>query len=218
MPALSLRWSFGNYKLKKTRTVSFNLPALRAADGFVVCPQAGVCASVCYARQGRYMLPEAKHTRELNLAIVRADLALFERLAVSDLERIRQRIIRVHDSGDFFSQAYLDAWLRVAARFERKRFYCYSKSLHLDWSRRPANFRLVQSMGGKLDGRIDVEAPHTRIFVSHAERRAAGYLDGNRTDRPAIEGRTRIGFVYHGSRQLSEGVLMRLLRPTKGER
>lgn len=201
--ALVLRWSFGNAKLKRTRTVSFNLPAFKSAEGFKVCPGAGICAGVCYARQGRYMLPEVKHAREINLAIVRADLALFERLAISDLERIRQKIVRVHDSGDFFSQDYLAAWFRVIAHFPDRRFYCYSKSLHLDWSDCPRNFRRVQSMGGRFDPLIDIEQPHTRIFVSHHERRAAGYLDGNHTDRHAQNGTIRIGFVYHGSRPIT---------------
>ena len=50
---LTLHWSDGNEKLKRTRVVSFNLPAFRSADGFVVCPGAAGCANVCYARQGR---------------------------------------------------------------------------------------------------------------------------------------------------------------------
>lgn len=201
--ALTLHWSFGNHKLKRTRTVSFNLPAFTSADGFRVCPGAGLCAGVCYARQGRYVLPDAIRARELNLAIVRASVPLFERLAIADLERIAQRLIRPHDSGDFFSQEYLAAWFRVAAAFPHKRFYCYSKSLHLDWSARPANFRLTQSVGGRFDALIDPAQSHTRIFVSHTERRAAGYVDGNQTDRPAQRGDLRIGLVYHGSKPLT---------------
>jgi hypothetical protein len=206
-----LRWSVGNGKLKKTHTVSFNLPAFRSADGFTVCPQAGKCASVCYARQGRYLLPDAVQAREVNLDIVRTSLPLFERLACADLRRIKARSIRIHDSGDFFSQAYFDTWCRIVARFPRKRFYCYTKSLHLDLSARPANLRIVQSLGGKLDARVNKAASHTRIFASAAERRAAGYQDGNQTDRPAQTGVIRIGFVYHGSTPLSPA-MARVLR------
>jgi hypothetical protein len=206
--SLTLHWSFGNGKLRRTRTVSFNLPAFRSADGFTVCPGAGKCAAVCYARQARYNFPAVKRTREINLAIVRADLGLFERLAVLDLEQVKQRIVRVHDSGDFFSQEYLAAWFRVMGQFPRKRFYAYSKSLHLDFSAQPSNFQLVQSVGGKFDARIDYEQSHTRIFVSHSERRAAGYCDATHTDHAAVEGRQRIGLVYHGSTKLNPRTIL----------
>jgi hypothetical protein len=149
------------------------------------------------------MFPESIAARELNLAVVRGSLDVFELLAINDLKHIKQRTIRIHDSGDFFSQAYLDAWFRIAATFPRKRFYAYSKSLHLDWSRCPSNLRLVQSLGGKMDGAIDTTRSHTRIFATRAERLAAGYMDGTRTDRPAMRGEIRIGFVYHGSKPLS---------------
>ena len=38
-------------------------------------------------------------------------------------------VVRVHDSGDFFSQEYFDAWLEVARGRPRTRFYAYTKSL-----------------------------------------------------------------------------------------
>jgi len=205
MASLSLRWSFGNRKLVKTRTVSFNLPAFRSRDNFVVCPGAEWCAIPCYARQARYMFPDAVRAREHNLAIVRESLPLFERFAVSDLEQLaRVDSVRVHDSGDFFSQEYLDAWFRIMRRFERKRFYAYSKSLHLDWLRQPLNFQLVQSFGGKFDAKINRAASHTRIFATHRDRIAAGYCNGNTNDKPAQKGALKIGLVYHGSTKLTE--------------
>lgn len=202
---LQLYWSSGNQKLKKLRTIGFSLPAYQAADGFHVCPQAGACAKVCYARQGRYRQPHAIATRERNLLIVRSDLARFVRLAIKDLAaRPSRTTVRVHDSGDFFSQAYLDAWFAIARTFPRKRFYCYTKSLHLDWSAMPGNWRRVQSAGGKLDRLIDRSQSHALIFGSDLARRAAGYRDGTRTDTPAVHGHRAIGLVYHGVRKLTE--------------
>ena len=202
--SLSLRWSFGNSKLEKTDTVSFNLPAFRAADGSTVCPGADRCASPCYARQGRIMFPAAQAAREHNLAIIRTSLPLFERFAIDDLGRIRQTSIRVHDSGDFLSQDYLESWCRIMQRFGHKRFYAYTKSLHLDWSAQPLNFNRVQSYGGKYDHLIDPTKPHARIFATKADRKRAGYADGNTTDRPAQNGTIKIGLVYHGSTKLTE--------------
>ena len=43
--------------------------------------------------------------------------------------------VRVHDSGDFFSLAYFDAWLEVARQRPGTRFYFYTKALRL-WVQR----------------------------------------------------------------------------------
>jgi len=199
-----LFWSTGNDKLTKTDTISFNLPAYKSLDGFQVCPQAGICRFVCYARQARYMFPDSIRAREINLDIVRTNLALFERLAILDLQRIKNESIRIHDSGDFFSQAYLESWFRIVRAYPDKAFYCYSKSLHLDWSGTPANLQDVQSVGGKLDHLIDRRKSHSRIFISQSARREAGYVDGTHTDRHAQKGTIKIGLVYHGNTDLTD--------------
>lgn len=201
---LRLKWSFGNTKISKLDAVSFGVPAYRSASGFKTCPKAGACAAVCYARQGSYTWSTVQTAREANLRRIRADIRGFVRDALQDLQRIRARYVRVHDSGDFFSQAYLDAWSRIAREFPDKTFYAYTKSLHLDFNACPENLRITQSEGGKLDGQINRRRPHSRIFATHADRKRAGYLDGSRTDRPAITGKVKIGLVYHGTRKLAE--------------
>lgn len=205
MAKLSLKWSFGNSKLAKLDTASFNIPAFRSADGFKTCPKAGACATLCYARQGRYMMPNVAKARESNLKVVRGDLQQFRERAIEDLHQIKNKVIRVHDSGDFFSQAYVDAWFDIARTFPEKKFYAYTKSLHLDRTKCPSNFQIVQSVGGLLDNRIDPTQSHSRIFETHYQRRKTKYVDGKINDKPAIDGVTRIGLVYHGNRNLKEG-------------
>lgn len=212
-----LNWSFSNSKLKKLDTVSFNLPAFRSADGFHVCPKAGGCATVCYARQGFYVMPGVAKVREENLALIRKSLDAFVDAAVSDLKKIRQPIIRIHDSGDFFSQAYLDAWIKVMEAFPDKKFYAYTKSLHLDWAKTPSNFQRIQSAGGLMDKEMDLSLSHSRIFASDSDRIQAGYVDGNLNDQPAIDGVQKIGLVYHGSKKLKVGQV-RWLKEVKDAR
>lgn len=92
-------------------------------------------------------------------------------------------MVRIHDSGDFFSQDYLDAWKAIAAAFPSVIFYAYTKSLHLDIETdKPLNLRITQSLGGKYDERINLERSHSRIFSTDADRIAAGYVDGNVND------------------------------------
>lgn len=52
---------------------------------------------------------------------------------IAELRRVRKTYIRIHDSGDFYSQAYLDKWVTIIKANPAKRFYCYTTSLHLNW-------------------------------------------------------------------------------------
>lgn len=197
---LNLNWSFNNEKLRKLSTASFGLPALRGRDGFVTCPGAGACARFCYARQGWYLLPRVAEPRELNLEAARGDLGTFARLVKEDLVRMpSRRTVRVHDGGDFFSQAYLDAWLEVARSLPGKTFYAYTKSLHLDFSRVPSNFSIVQSEGGRFDHLRSSDLPSARVFEDEEALHASDYEDGHLTDELAIAGAPRIGLAYHGN-------------------
>lgn len=203
MKNLNLKWSFGNKKLKKLDTVSFNIPAFRSADGFKTCPKAGLCATVCYARQGHYIMSHVQATREFNLSKARGSKIALIKMLTEDLRKIKNKIIRVHDSGDFFDQAYMNAWFEVASRFPEKRFYAYTKSLHLNRAKQPSNFQIIQSVGGLMDNKIDQTQSHSRIFTDEKDMLAAGYVDGNYNDQPAIDGVTKIGLVYHGTKNLN---------------
>lgn len=64
------------------------------------------------------------------------------------------RAIRIHASGDFFSQAYFDMWIEIARENPNVEMWAYTKSLNY-WVRRissiPANLTLTASMGGRHD-------------------------------------------------------------------
>lgn len=209
----ALRWTEGNAKLAKTsggvyRVLGFGIPADFNFDGGNTCPGANACRGVCYAKQGRYLMANVMGARMHNLEAFRAlGFMGFIDAAISDLTRLvkRYNVVRLHDSGDFFSQEYLDAWKRIASAFPAVIFYAYTKSLHLDIEGgKPDNLRIVQSLGGKYDDRLDRNRSHSRIFSDDAARESAGYVDGNVNDIPAIEGDIRIGLVYHGNRKLTE--------------
>ena len=67
-------------------------------------------------------------------------------------------IIRVHVAGDFFSQAYFNAWMEVAKKRSDIVFYAYTKSIGF-WINQlgniPSNFKLNASYGGKQDNLIE---------------------------------------------------------------
>ena len=206
---LNLKWTMGNAKLVKTsgaeyRVLGFGIPADMSFDGGNTCPGANACRGVCYAKQGRYIMAGVKNARLHNFNASRSDTFVID--ATQDLNRLvkRYNVVRLHDSGDFYSQEYLDSWKLIADTFPEVIFYAYTKSLHLDIeSDKPSNLRIVQSLGGKYDDKLNLSLPHSRIFSTDADRINAGYIDGNVSDIPAIEGEINIGLVYHGVRKLT---------------
>ena len=212
-------WTEGNAKLLKTsggkyRVVGFGLPAdvNFIANGVKMntCPGAKACRSVCYAKQGTYRFKNVIKARYHNLILSQNDN--FADLIIADLASLvvktpRKRkpynVVRLHDAGDFYSQAYLDAWCKVAAAYPAVIFYAYTKSVHLDLSGAPSNLRITQSLGGKHDKLVNLGKPHSRIFTTHEARERESYVDGNVSDIPAIEGDISIGLVYHGGKNMT---------------
>lgn len=86
--------------------------------------------------------------------------------------------IRIHVSGDFFSQRYFDAWVKVARARPGILFYAYTKSLPF-WIKRlgtlPDNLVLTASVGGRYDHLIAKhKLRYAAIVFSEAEAEAEG--------------------------------------------
>lgn len=204
--------SDGNGKLNKTsggeyKILGFGIPAdyafVHNGVAHNTCPGAGPCRGVCFAKQGRYIMGAVRDNRIDNLMESMKDTFVDDVVAAIKKRRT-YNTIRVHDSGDFYSQEYLDKWYAIARALPHIVFYAYTKTLFLDLhTHRPDNFRLVQSLGGLHDDKVDLSQPHSRIFSSEAARDAAGYIDGNINDLPALEGVVNIGLVYHGVKKLT---------------
>lgn len=55
------------------------------------------------------------------------------------------KVFRIHESGDFYNQKYLDKWISIAKTFPNTVFYAYTKSDRLDFSQLPGNFKIMIS-------------------------------------------------------------------------
>ena len=66
--------------------------------------------------------------------------------------------VRIHASGDFYSQEYFDMWLEICRENPDKEFWAYTKSVNY-WIARlgniPDNLELTASYGGKFDNLIE---------------------------------------------------------------
>jgi hypothetical protein len=189
------------------RVLGFGIPADMnftdsSGESVNTCPGATACRAVCYAKQGRYLMPAVQLARQGNLAATLSET--FVEDMVKALKKSRTyNVVRIHDSGDFYNQEYLDKWASIARAIPDKIFYAYTKAHHLDFGGIPDNLRVVRSLGGRWDKMVNLTESHSRIFATEQARIDAGYVDGNVNDIPAIEGETRIGLVYHGVRKLT---------------
>ncbi len=170
-----LKFSIGNNKLGKD-TLIFSLPA-----GWT-CPGADICLSRVIERDGHRMVQDGPNTvfrcfaassevtyprvhdaRMHNWRLIKQYIAAdnFSGLVdlinrgIQDNAKRNTTKIRIHESGDFFSGVYLDAWVEVSKLNPDLQFYCYSKNLVLFLQYNlPSNFFMTASLGGRWDSYI----------------------------------------------------------------
>jgi hypothetical protein len=185
---LWLTFTYGNTKLKGGEII-FDLPAGHS------CPFAQKCfarahrvtAKIidgplqefrCYAASQENYLPSVRALRWRNFDTLRT------KKTRSEFYRLIQQYLpygllyRVHSSGDFFTQAYFDAWMDIARRYPERTFYAYTKALPF-WVKRlktiPHNFHLNASYGGKFDNLIvPYNLKSVKVVTSELEAKNKG--------------------------------------------
>lgn len=193
-----------NRELKAIGVWNWTLPAWagRLPDGrtYNTCPSAGICRHVCYARNGTYLWPAVRGRHQANLAYVLDDLPGWEYAMTAELaaRRYHGTWIRIHDSGDFFSDDYLRAWLRICKARPDNTFYAYTKEV--DRFRRlvepapPPNFLWVYSYGGVEDHLLDPAVDRVAdVFTDEAAIAAAGWSSQEDSDLLAVIGPRLVG-------------------------
>jgi hypothetical protein len=195
-----------NSKIKKSekRTFNFGIPAYQSSTGLKTCPNAGACAKGCYALAGAYRFSNVAQAFERRLTATQDES--FVHLMIQDIDRQRAERIRIHDSGDFYNEEYLDRWIRIMRARPQVEFYAYTKMVSL-FKRRskdlPKNFTVIYSFGGTEDRLIDVKRDrHSLVFESEAQLKARGYSDASNQDDVALGKNPKIGLVYHGTKNI----------------
>ena len=171
-----LRFGNGNAKLSPG-IFTFSLPAGHS------CPFALACLAKanrqdgtindgrsarfrCYAATSEARHSSVRQSRWRNFSLLKSCGSKREmtRLILDSLSPF-VRLCRVHDSGDYFSQRYFDAWVDVARARPETTFYAYLKALPY-WVRRlrqvgnghepgtVSNLVLTASVGGSRDDLI----------------------------------------------------------------
>lgn len=83
----------------------------------------------------------------------------------------KAKAVRIHASGDFYSQQYFDLWLEVCRMNPNVEFWAYTKSLKY-WVNRlhaiPSNLTLTASRGGRHDHLIEEHGLKNVEVIKHA--------------------------------------------------
>lgn len=209
-------WTIPAYAFRRDNGETFN-----------ACPEAGACAKLCYARNGTYLFPAVHAAHRRNLERYLNDPAQWRTDMLAELKKPRFRdkpdrphlpdlprghlsadvagimdrggpVIRIHDAGDFFSDAYLQDWITVAQQAPRVLFYAYTKEItRVRAHPIPSNLLICYSYGGKQDHLIDRDRDqHSDVFPTREALEAAGYMDQEDHDLLCVVApTTRVGIV-----------------------
>ena len=198
-----------NSKLKKDNIFQFSLPAYKGIvfrndiqEELKTCPNAGKCVNYCYASSGNYIFKNVLlvHSRNLNFVINFPEE--FINLAIKEISEKKISILRIHDSGDFFSEDYLNLWIRIIQKFPNVQFYAYSKQVSLFKTKMlPKNFTVVYSFGGQQDKLIDENKDRfSKVFQTESILNKLSFQNVSTSDLKASQKRFRkIGLIAHGS-------------------
>ena len=195
-----------NSKLKKTskelklRVFNFGIPAYKSASGKLTCPMADSCVKFCYAKKGAYIWSNVKPAFEKRYQLTRTDQ--FVDAMNAEIAKKKPDYVRVHDSGDYYSPAYLKKWIQIAINNPSVRFFSYTNMVKMILNTSlPSNYDIIFSDSGKQKHLIDERKHrHTRIFSTHSDLLSNGYMDASSVDLYATKWfnkTNKVGLVFH---------------------
>jgi hypothetical protein len=159
----------------------------------------------CFAASDEAKYTNTRAARWHNFELLKGCQSVAEMVDLI-LESIPKKaeVIRVHVSGDFYSEMYFRAWMRVATLRSDIRFYAYTKSINTWIANRsmiPDNFRLTASQGGRFDALISENALVSSRVLRSVEEGAVLGLAIDHNDYLAFEARDSFGLLIHGTQK-----------------
>jgi len=207
-----LKFQRGNAKLDKG-IHTFSLPAGHS------CPFAYECKASadretgkitdgefqkfrCFAASAEVVYPNVRKSRWENFDMLRKLKTVDEMFnLIQQSVPPKAKIVRVHVSGDFFNQAYFDAWMKVAESMKGTLFYTYTKSVQYWMARKdsiPDNFELTASMGGAMDKTVVLnKLKNVRVVFDEKEASEAN-LEIDHDDSHAYSKGGNFALLLHG--------------------
>lgn len=134
--------SHGNLKIKSCSI--FSLPSGST------CRPGRLCEAYCYTKKAERQYPAVWRSRARNFQ--ESQKATFVDDMVTLLGRRKNKVVRIHEGGDFYGREYARKWFEIAKRSPSSTFYAYTKQWELFHGRlmaeKPSNFILIASTDG----------------------------------------------------------------------
>lgn len=180
----------GNRKISRNKynTATFGIPAIKT------CPFAGLCQHECSVDEaGSYGYDVVKNAQKRRFE--ESKKKDFVDNICTEITEGNFGAVRIHDSGDFYSEAYLQKWLEIARQNPDVIFYAYTKSVRYfkkdfnTWKiKLPKNFVITFSYGGKDDHLINpFKDKHALVFRNKEQITKYGYSDTSKIDDNAYK-------------------------------
>lgn len=106
---------------KKVEALLFSLPPVTS------CMNHASCASTCYAVKSYKQYPSVRNLWDSNMSLATNNLWSLYGDIVAQLSKTKKTVVRIHQSGDFIGQQYLNMWAKIAQEFKHIMFYGYTK-------------------------------------------------------------------------------------------
>jgi hypothetical protein len=134
-----------NKNLVMENVLIWNLPS------GVTCPgKTSMCDKHCYAKKAERFCPHVLECRYENLRDSKSPKFVENMIAAIRGKVVKNKNFnghfRIHESGDFYSQKYLDDWMEIASAFPKIKFLAYTKSFHLSFNSQVDNVEIVMSV------------------------------------------------------------------------
>jgi hypothetical protein len=103
------------------------------------------CAG-CYAKKAEIRFPNALQSRRRKLAQTKSDNFVAD--AVAEIRKSNKKYVRIHESGDFYDQAYIEKYVDIVKALPDVKFYAYTKKdkkLNFSALLKLDNFNLIVS-------------------------------------------------------------------------
>ena len=183
------------------RVFNWTLPAYKTKSGKLTCPMADSCIKFCYARKGFYTWSNVNKAHEERYEFSKTDE--FVSAMIKEIKRKKADYVRVHDSGDYYSKAYLNKWFEIMKALPDVRFYSYTNMVDMmHKAELPENFDVIFSDAGKQRHLIRTNVDrHTNIFSSEQQLVRANHVNASKYDLYATKwfspNNNRVGLVFH---------------------
>jgi hypothetical protein len=129
---MELYLSRGNEKVKAS---IFSLPHRKSCPG-----STPACRAFCYAQVAEYLYTDKEGNKTvLNCRINNMNASkqndFSEKMTAAILKRWKNKIVRIHESGDFYSQEYINKWAQIARNCPEYTFFGFTRSWMFDLSK-----------------------------------------------------------------------------------